>query len=242
MAEQIVVDPITRIEGHLRIECEVDGGQVQSARSIGTMWRGLENILKGRDPREAWLIAQRICGVCTTVHGLASVRAVENALDLEVPVNAQYIRNLIVGAHCLADNMIHFYVLSALDWVDIASAALHADPKEASALAQQLSPWKRNSAQEFAEVQARLKKLIDSGQLGPFASGYWGHPAMRLEPNVNLVAAVHYFQALEYQRKVNKIVTILGSKTPHIQNLAVGGVANPINLDSPATLTLEKLY
>lgn len=242
MAEQIVVDPITRIEGHLRIECEVDDGRIQSARSIGTMWRGLENILKGRDPREAWIIAQRICGVCTTVHGLASVRAVENALDLEVPVNAQYIRNLIVGAHCLADNMIHFYILSALDWVDIASAALHADPKAASALAQQLSPWKRNSAQEFAEVQARLKKLIDSGQLGPFASGYWGHPAMQLEPNVNLIAAAHYFQALEYQRKVNKIVTILGSKTPHIQNLAVGGVANPINLDSPATLTLDKLY
>ena len=111
MAQQIVVDPITRIEGHLRIECEVDDGQITNARSIGTMWRGIENILKGRDPREAWIIAQRICGVCTTVHGLASVRAVENALNLEIPVNAQLIRNLIVGAHCIADNMIHFYAV-----------------------------------------------------------------------------------------------------------------------------------
>lgn len=172
MAQQIVVDPITRIEGHLRIECEVDDGQITNARSIGTMWRGIENILKGRDPREAWIIAQRICGVCTTVHGLASVRAVENALNLEIPVNVQLIRNLIVGAHCIADNMIHFYILSAVDWADIASAALKADPVAASQLAQQLSPWKHNSAQEFAQVQARLKKLIESGQLGPFASGY----------------------------------------------------------------------
>lgn len=241
MSKQIVIDPITRIEGHLRIECEVDNGKIQSARSIGTMWRGLENMLKGRDPREAWIIAQRICGVCTTVHAMASVRSVEGALKLEVPLNAQYIRNMIVGAHCLADNIIHFYILSALDWVDIASAALKANPKEAAALAQQLSPWHRNSAQEFTEVQNKLKKLIESGQLGPFSSGYWGHPAMKLEPNVNLIAAVHYFQALEHQRKINKVVTILGSKTPHIQNLAVGGVANPINLDSPATLTMEKL-
>ena len=242
MATQIVVDPITRIEGHLRIECVVDGGQIKDARSIGTMWRGIETILQGRDPREAWIIAQRICGVCTTVHALASVRAVENALKLEVPLNAQLIRNLIVGAHCIADNIVHFYVLSAVDWVDIASAATQADPKAASELAQKLSPWKRNSAQEFAEVQAKLKKFVESGQLGPFASGYWGHPAMKLDPNVNLIAAAHYFQALEYQRKINKIVTILGSKTPHIQNLAVGGVANPINLDSPATLTMDKLF
>lgn len=242
MSKRIVIDPITRIEGHLRIECEIDKGEVQGARSIGTMWRGIETILKGKDPREAWLIVQRICGVCTTVHAMASVRAVENALDLEVPLNAQYIRNMIVGAHCLADNIIHFYILSAVDWVDIASAALKADPRSASAVAQQLSPWKHNSYQEFKQTQDKLKKLIESGQLGPFSSGYWGHPAMQLDPDVNLIAAVHYFQALEYQRKINKVVTVLGSKTPHIQNLAVGGVANPINLDSPATLTLERLY
>lgn len=241
MSKQIVIDPITRIEGHLRIECAVDNGKVVDAWSIGTMWRGIETILKGKDPREAWLIAQRICGVCTTVHAIASVRSVENALNLDVPVNAQYIRNMIVGAHCLADNIIHFYVLSAVDWVDIASAALKADAKNAANLAQKLSPWKHNSYQEFKQTQDKLKKFIESGQLGPFSSGYWGHPAMQLDPDVNLVAAVHYFQALEYQRKINKVVTILGSKTPHIQNLAVGGVANPINLDSPATLTLERL-
>lgn len=242
MSKQIVIDPITRIEGHLRIECELDAGKVVNARSIGTMWRGIETVLKGRDPREAWLIAQRICGVCTTVHAMASVRAVENALQMEIPLNAQYIRNMIVGAHCLADNIIHFYILSAVDWVDISSAALKADPRKAALLAQRLSPWKNNSYQEFKQTQDRLKKLIESGQLGPFSSGYWGHPAMQLEPEVNLIAAVHYFQALEYQRKINKVVTILGSKTPHIQNLAVGGVANPINLDSPATLTMERLY
>ncbi len=241
MSKKIVVDPVTRIEGHLRIECDVENGMITDARSIGTMWRGIETILKGRDPREAWLITQRICGVCTTVHAMASVRCVENALGLEVPVNAQYIRNMIVGAHCLADHIIHFYILSAVDWVDIASAALKADPKSAAALAQKLSPWKRNSAQEFKEVQDKLKKLIESGQLGPFSSGYWGHKEMKLPPDVNLIAAVHYFQALEYQRKINKVVTILGAKTPHIQNLAVGGVANPINLDSPATLTMERL-
>ena len=242
MSEQIIIDPITRIEGHLRIECEVEDGHIAQARSIGTMWRGIETVLKGIDPREAWLITQRICGVCTTVHAIASVRAVENALNLEVPVNAQYIRNMIVGAHCLADYITHFYILSAVDWVDIASAALKADPEKASMLARQLSPWKNNSYQEFKQTQDKLKKLVDSGQLGPFSSGYWGHPAMQLEPDVNLVAAVHYLQALEYQRKINKVVTILGSKTPHIQNLAVGGVANPINLDSPATLTMERLF
>jgi hydrogenase large subunit len=242
MSKKIVIDPITRIEGHLRIECAVDNGQIVDAWSTGTMFRGIETILKGRDPREAWLITQRICGVCTTVHAIASVRSVEHALKMEIPVNAQYIRNMIVGAHCLADNMIHFYVLSAVDWIDIASAALKADPHNAAALAQKLSPWKHNSFQEFKQVQDKLKKFIESGQLGPFSSGYWGHPAMQLHPDVNLIAAVHYFQALEYQRKINKVVTVLGSKTPHIQNLAVGGVANPINLDSPATLTMERLY
>lgn len=242
MSERIIVDPITRIEGHLRIECEVNQDKIVNAWSTGTMWRGIETILKGRDPREAWLIAQRICGVCTTVHAIASVRSVEHALKLEIPVNAQYIRNMIVGAHCLADHIVHFYILSAVDWVDIASAALEADPKSASQLAQQLSSWKNNSFQEFKQTRDRLKGLIDSGQLGIFSSGYWGHPAMKLSPDVNLIAATHYFQALEYQRKINKVVTILGSKTPHIQNLAVGGVANPINLDSPATLTMERLF
>lgn len=240
MAKRIVVDPITRIEGHLRIDCEIDNGRVTKAWSSGQMWRGIELILQGRDPREAWIFTQRICGVCTTVHAIASVRAVENALNLEVPLNAQYIRNMIIGAHGIFDHIVHFYHLSALDWVDIVSS-LKGSPKGASALGQQLSPWPRNSEQEIKAVQEKLKGFVGSGQLGIFASGYWGHPAMKLSPDVNLLAATHYFQALEYQRKINKVVAILGSKTPHIQNLAVGGVANPINPDSQSTLTIERL-
>jgi hydrogenase large subunit len=240
MTNRIIVDPVTRIEGHLRIDCEINEGKVSKAWASGQMWRGIELILQGRDPRDAWVFAQRICGVCTTVHAITSVRAVENALDLEVPLNAQYIRNMIMAAHALHDHIVHFYHLSALDWVDIVSA-LDADPKQTAQLAQSLSDWHLNSEQEMRAVQDRLKTFVSSGQLGIFANGYWGHPAMKLPPEVNLLAAAHYLQALEYQRKANKIVTILGSKTPHIQNLAVGGVANAINLDSPSTLGMERL-
>ena len=241
MATRITVDPVTRIEGHLRIDCEVDDGKVTNAWSSGQMWRGIELILQGRDPRDAWVFTQRICGVCTTVHAVASVRAVENALKLEIPLNAQYIRNMIIAAHCLHDHIVHFYQLSALDWVDVVSA-LKADPVETAKLASTLSSWPHNTVQDMKAVQARLKKLVESGQLGIFTNGYWGHPAMKLPPEVNLLATAHYLQALEYQRIANQIVAILGSKTPHIQNLAVGGVSNPINLDSQSTLTIERLY
>ncbi len=241
MSKKITIDPVTRIEGHLRIDCEVDNGKVTKAWSSGQMWRGIEIILKGRDPRDAWAYAQRICGVCTTVHAVASVRAVEDALDLEIPVNAQYIRNMVIGAHGIHDHIVHFYQLCALDWVDIVSAT-KADPRAAAALGQKLSDWKGNSYQEIKGVQDRLKKFISTGQLGIFASGYWGHPAMKLSPEVNLLAATHYLQALEYQRKINQVVAILGSKTPHVQNLVVGGVTNPINPDSPSNLTIEKLF
>jgi len=240
MAQRITVDPITRIEGHLRIDCEVENGSISNAWSSGQMWRGIELILQGRDPREAWLYTQRICGVCTTVHALASVRAVENALELEIPINAQYIRNLIVAAHGIFDHIVHFYQLSALDWVDIVSG-LKADPNKAAKTAQSLSGWHRNSAQEFKAVQEKMKNFVSSGQLGVFGSGYWGHPAMKLSPEVNLMATVHYLQALEYQRTINKVVAVLGSKTPHIQNLAVGGVSNPADVNSPAPLTMERL-
>ena len=240
MARRITVDPVTRIEGHLRIDCEVDNGKVTKAWASGQMWRGIEQILQGRDPRDAWVFTQRICGVCTTVHAIASVRAVENALDLEVPVNAQYIRNMIMAAHGIHDHIVHFYHLSALDWVDITSA-LQADPAKAASLAQGLSDWPLNSVQVMRTTQERLKGFVNSGQLGVFANGYWGHPAMTLPPEVNLLAVAHYLQALEVQRTANQIVSTLGSKTPHIQNLAVGGVANPINPDSQSTLTLERL-
>jgi len=241
MSKRITVDPVTRIEGHLRIDVEVDGGKVQKAWSSGQMYRGIETILLGRDPRDAWMFTQRFCGVCTTVHAIASVRTVENALGLEVPINAQYIRNLIVMAHAMHDHIVHFYHLSALDWVDVVSA-LKADPAKASALAESLSPWPGNSKMQLKSVQEKVKGFVEAGQLGIFTNGYWGHPAMKLTPEVNLLAVSHYLQALEYQRKVNQIVSILGGKTPNIQNLAVGGVANAINLNNDSTLNMDKLF
>lgn len=241
MAERITLDPITRIEGHLRIDAEVDGGTITKAWSSGQMWRGIEVILQGRDPRDAWLFTQRICGVCTTVHALASVRAVENALQLEIPINAQYIRNMVMGLHALQDHIVHFYVLSALDWVDVVSA-LSADPVKTAALADSISAWPNNSAKRFKAVQDKLKAIVDSGQLGPFANGYWGHPAMTLPPEANLMAVAHYLEALDYQRKATQAIAIISGKNPHIQNLSVGGVTTAINPDSDSGLNMERLY
>jgi len=240
MTKRITIDPITRIEGHLRIDVEVDSGNVQKAWASCTMWRGIETILKGRDAREGWLFAQRFCGVCTTVHAMASVRAVEDALQLEIPANAQYIRNLILIAHALHDHIVHFYHLSALDWVDITTIP-QANPARAAAIADGLSIWPGNSHHELEAVQNKVKGLIGSGQLGIFANGYWGHPAMRLSPEMNLILFAHYLQALEFQRKACQVVGILGGKTPHIQNLAVGGVMNAINLNSLATMNMDRL-
>ncbi|MDP2880111.1 MAG: nickel-dependent hydrogenase large subunit [Azonexus sp.] len=240
MTKRVTIDPVTRIEGHLRVDVEVDGGRVKKAWASGQMWRGVETILIGRDPRDAWAITQRICGVCTTVHAIASVRAVENALQLEIPVNAQYIRNMIILAHAVHDHIVHFYHLSALDWVDVVSA-LKADPEKTASLAQSLSNWSGNSKQEFKKVQDRLTGFVGTGQLGIFTNGYWGHPAMKLTPEVNLLAVSHYLQALEVQRYASKIVAVLGSKSPHIQNVAVGGVANPLAVDAQSVLTVERL-
>ncbi len=241
MPSRITVDPVTRIEGHLRIDVEVDDGKVTKAWSSGQMWRGIELILQGRDPRDAWIFTQRFCGVCTTVHAIASVRAVENAVGLTIPKNAQYIRNLILAAHGMHDHIVHFYHLSALDWVDVVSA-LNASPTRTAALAQSLSPWPNNSRHRMAAVQEQLRTFVEAGQLGPFTNGYWGHQAMKLPPEVNLLAVAHYLEALEYQQTVNRIVALLGGKTPNIQNLAVGGVANAINLDNQSTLNMSKLY
>jgi len=240
VSTRITIDPVTRIEGHLRVDCEINGGKVTKAWSSGQMWRGVELILLGRDPRDAWTITQRICGVCTTVHAIASVRAVENALKLEVPLNAQYIRNMIVAAHAIHDHIVHFYHLSALDFVDVVSA-LKADPVKAAAWIEQYSDWPLNGKEVMKQTQEKLKSFVGTGQLGPFTNGYWGHPAMKLTPEINLVAVAHYLQALDIQRQANKIVTILGSKTPHIQNLAVGGVSNPIAVDSQSVLTVDRL-
>ena len=240
MATRITVDPITRIEGHLRIDVEVDQGKVTKAWSSGQMWRGIEKILVGLDPREAWIYTQRFCGVCTTVHAIVSVRAVENALGLEVPLNAQLVRNIIQCAHAVQDHIVHFYHLSAVDWVDVVSA-LEADSVAASKLAESLSDWPLNGPHEMKAVQERLRTFVGSGQLGPFASGYWGHPAMKLPPEVNLMAVAHYLQALDVQNYANKVVAILGGKTPHIQNVAVGGVSNSIGFDAPSVLNMERL-
>lgn len=213
--QRVVVDPITRIEGHLRIEAETDeSGRITRASSAGTMVRGIEIILRGRDPRDAWAFAQRICGVCTLVHGIASVRAVEDALDYAIPPNAQIIRNLMIAAQFVHDHVMHFYHLHALDWVDVVSA-LKADPKATSQLAQSISKWPKSSPGYFADVQKRVQNFVDGGQLGIFANAYWGHPAYKLPPEANLMAVAHYLEALEWQRDVVKLHAIFGGKNPH---------------------------
>jgi hydrogenase large subunit len=236
----VVIDPVTRIEGHLRIEAQVEGGKVAKAYSSGTMFRGMELILKGRDPREAWIWAQRICGVCTTVHAHTSVYAVENALGIEIPPNARLIRNLIAGTQHIQDHVIHFYHLHALDWVDVVSA-LSADPAKTSAIAQSISEYDISSEAHFKNVLARLKKLADSGQLSLMASGYWGHPAYKLPPEYNLLAVSHYLDALDWQREVIKIHSVLGGKNPHLQTYLVGGMASAIDPNSPNVINWERI-
>lgn len=223
MGQRVVIDPITRIEGHLRIEVEVANGKVSNAWSSSTLFRGLELILQGRDPRDAYLFTQRSCGVCTYVHGLASVRAVDDAIKVKIPDNARIIRNLLLGAQFLHDHLVHFYHLHALDWVDIVSA-LKANPKKAADLAASVSPAGSTGVNDLKDTQARLKKFVDSGQLGIFANGYWGHPAYKLPPEVNLIAATHYIQALRQQARTARMMAIFGGKNPHIQSLVVGGV------------------
>ncbi len=237
---KIVVDPITRIEGHLRIEAEVEGGKVSDAWSSSTMYRGIEKILQGRDPRDAWYFTQRFCGVCTTVHSIASIRAVENALNIKVPPNAELIRNIIIGIQNVQDHVIHFYHLHALDWVDITSG-LKADPAKTATLAASISDWPLNSPTYFKGVQEKLKAFVAKGRLGPFANAYWGHPAYKLPPEANLMATAHYLEALEWQKDVIKIHAILGSKNPHPQTFLVGGMAIPIDPDSQNALNADKL-
>jgi len=238
-ADRIVVDPITRIEGHLRIEAQMDGDRIASAYSSGTMVRGIEIILRGRDPRDAWAFAQRICGVCTLVHGLASIRSVENALDYEIPKNAELIRNLMNGAQYIHDHVMHFYHLHALDWVDVVSA-LDADPAETSALAQSLSNYPKSSPGYFADMKKKLKDFVEAGQLGIFAKAYWGHPAYKLPPAANLMAVAHYLEALAWQRDVARLHTIFGGKNPH-PNFVVGGVPCAIDLNSDSAINANRL-
>jgi hydrogenase large subunit len=239
MANRIVVDPITRIEGHLRVEVEVKDGQIVDAYSSGTMVRGLEIILKGRDPRDAWAFTERVCGVCTTVHALASVRAVEDALQIKIPPNAEIIRNLMFCTQYMQDHVVHFYHLHALDWVDVVSA-LSADPNATSQLAQSISSWPNSSPGYYKDLQARLLRFVESGQLGIFANGYWGHKAYKLPPEANLMAVGHYLEALEWQKEIVKVHTIFGGKNPH-PNYLVGGVPCSINLDESNAINAERL-
>jgi len=236
---RIVVDPITRIEGHLRIEAVVENGNITDAFSSGTMVRGLEKILKGRDPREAWAFVERACGVCTTVHALASVRTVEDAIQVQVPQNAELVRNLMFCTQYMQDHVVHFYHLHALDWVDVVSA-LSADPKATSVLAQSLSNWPKSSPGYFSDLQKRLKSFVDSGQLGIFANGYWGHPAYKLPKEVNLIGVAHYLEALEWQKEIVKVHTIFGGKNPH-PNYLVGGVPCSFNINDVNAINTEKL-
>ncbi|HET7505668.1 MAG TPA: nickel-dependent hydrogenase large subunit, partial [Kofleriaceae bacterium] len=237
---RIVVDPVTRIEGHLRVEATVEGGHVTDAWSSSTMFRGIELILQGRDPRDAWAFAQRICGVCTTVHAIASVRAVENAIGAVPPPNARVLRNLIISAQCVMDHVVHFYHLHALDWVDVVSA-LSAEPGETASLAQSISDWHDSSPTYFKGVKERLKGFVDRGQLGPFANAYWGHPAYKLPPAANLMAVAHYLSALDWQREFIKLHAILGGKNPHLQSFLVGGMATPVDPNSQAALNIETI-
>ncbi len=239
MNKRLVVDPITRIEGHLRVEAQMDGNKIADAYSSGTMVRGIEIILRGRDPRDAWAFAQRICGVCTLVHGMASVRSVEDALKIQLPKNAQLIRNLMIAAQYVHDHVMHFYHLHALDWVDVVSA-LDADPAATAELASSLSHYPKSSPGYFADVKKKLKVFVDQGQLGIFANGYWGHSAYKLPPEANLMAVAHYLDALEWQRDVVKLHAIFGGKNPH-PNLLVGGVPTPLTPNADGGLTMEDL-
>lgn len=241
MSKRVVVDPVTRIEGHLRVEAMLDdNNKIHDAISSGTMWRGIEVILQGRDPRDAWAFCERICGVCTTVHALASVRSVESALGIRVPANADIIRNIMFLTQMVQDHVVHFYHLHALDWVDIVSA-LKADPAATAALAQKVSPkWPLATTGYFSDTAATVKKFVDSGQLGIFQNAYWGHPAYKLPPEANLMAVAHYLEALKWQKEIVKIHTIFGGKNPH-PNYIVGGMASAIDMQGDNAVNMERL-
>jgi len=239
MSKRIVVDPITRIEGHLRVEADIENGRIKDAYSSGTMVRLLEEILKGRDPRDAWAFVGRVCGVCTSTHSLNSVRTVEDALDIVIPPNAELVRNIMHCALYMHDHVVHFYHLHAMDWVDVVNA-LKADPKKTSELAQSISNWAKSSPGYFSDIQARIRKFVESGQLGIFANGYWGHPAYKLPAEVNLIGLAHYLEALDWQKEMVKVHAVFGGKNPH-PNYLVGGMACAIGIDDVSGINAERL-
>lgn len=237
MSKRVVVDPITRIEGHLRIEVVVDDNNVvQEAYSGSTLWRGIETILRGRDPRDAGFMTQRICGVCTFSHYKAGIVAVENALGITPPLNALLTRTLMSNALFLHDHIVHFYHLHALDWVDIVSA-LSANPKAASQEAFKFCDYPFACGEDQLKlVQDRVKKFVEKGNLGPFANAYYGHPTYHLTPEQNLIALSHYLECLRIQRVAAQAMAIFGGKNPHPQSLTVGGVTCVMDILNPSRL------
>ncbi|WP_434951782.1 nickel-dependent hydrogenase large subunit [Shewanella sp. HL-SH4] len=237
MNKRVVIDPITRIEGHLRVEVEVDENNViTKAWSSSTLWRGIEVILKGRTPMDVGLIVQRICGVCTYSHYRCGTEAVENALGMTIPINAKYLRSLMQSSLYMHDHIVHFYHLHGLDWVDVVSA-LGADPAKAAqdSLKYTDKPIATGEG-ELKAVQERVKGLVDTGKLGPFANAYWGNSTYRFSPEQNLIALSHYLKALEVQRVAAEMLAIFGGKSPHPQSLVVGGVTSVRDMLSPARL------
>ncbi|HYL40076.1 MAG TPA: nickel-dependent hydrogenase large subunit, partial [Candidatus Binatus sp.] len=228
----LVIDPVTRVGGQLRVELDLDGGTVSDAWVSGTGYRGLERILEGRDARDAWLLAQRACGSNGLAHGIASVRAVEQALGIVVPDNARLLRNILAGTRMVAEEVAAFYARQAWDWVDLRSA-VGASPNAASTLAQSLSAWPNSSPSYFDGIRGRLAAIVGSDQPGPFVAPT-GHPAYRLPAEADLLVAAHYFDALEWRRKVLSLETVLGGKTPHLQTLLVGGLAISTDWGGPS--------
>ncbi len=235
--KRVIVDPITRIEGHLRIEVEVDENNViQKAYSSSTLWRGLETIVKNRDPRDAGFLMQRICGVCTYSHYRAGIEAVEDALDIVPPINAKLTRSLMNQALFMHDHVVHFYHLHGLDWVDVVSA-LKADPAKASKEAFKYTKYPIATGEnDLRLVQDKVQSFVDKGALGPFANAYWGHGTFKLTPEQNLIALSHYLKALEVQRTAAQLMAMFGGKQPHPQSLTVGGVTCVMDLLDPSRM------
>ncbi len=237
MSKRVIVDPITRIEGHLRIEVIVDDNNViQDAFSSSTLWRGLEKIIVGRDPRDAGFIAQRICGVCTYSHYKAGIMAVEDALGIKAPLNAQLTRSLMNMALFLHDHVVHFYTLHGLDWCDITSA-LKADPAKAAKEAYLYTDLPLAAGEnELKAVQKRVGDFEKQGALGPFQNAYWGHKTYRFSPEQNLIVLSHYLKLLEVQREAAKMMAVFGGKQPHPQSLTVGGITSVMDILDPSRL------
>jgi hydrogenase large subunit len=237
---RIVIDPVSRVEGHLRLEVQVEGAKVSDAWSVSTLFRGMETLLQGRDPRDAWAFAQRICGGCATSHALCSVRAVESTLKTHIPENARLIRNIMAAVQHIQDHVIHFYHLHALDWVDMAGAP-NADPVQTSRLAQSISDWPLSSAAYFGAVRDRVAALAQSRHLGILDKSYGGHPAYKLPPEANLMVVSHYLQALDWQRDLMRIQPLCGIKNPHLQTYRVGGVECAPDTNGQTALNTERL-